>query len=302
MRVLFSTYPWAFETPGGGEIQLRKYAEHLPAYGVEAQLHDIWRANLADASLVHFFSCIGGSVHFCNYVRQRGLPLVISSSLWIRPETAHLYPIDEIRSQLALADVVVTNSDAESHSLAEVLDLPRDRFMTVMNGFDPRFAEPQDPIGISEGVWDRRAVHSQHRQYRAAQEPVGAGAGAPRPSAAPGAPGTQAGRSLFSGGSGGRGIAGPPCRRPRSCRPPSRLGAAGLLGLCAAFDAGNARTGRAGGCCGGRPRGDHLGGIDAGIFRTPCRICRPSRPRRYQTRCRAGAVATLRRLHGGHRS
>ena len=146
MRVLFSTYPWAFETPGGGEIQLQKYAEYLPSHGVDVRLHDTWRANFASISLVHFFSCIGGSVHFCNYVRQRGLPLVISSSLWITPETAHRYPVDEIRAQLALADVVVTNSDTESDLLAEVLALPRERFMAVMNGFDPRFAEPQDPL------------------------------------------------------------------------------------------------------------------------------------------------------------
>jgi glycosyltransferase involved in cell wall biosynthesis len=144
VRVLFSTYPWAFETPGGGEIQLQKYAEHLPAHGIDVELHDAWRANFADVSLVHFFSCVGGSVHFCNYVRQRGLPLVISSSLWITPQTAQLYPIDEIRAQLALADVVVTNSDTESDLLAQVLALPRERFMAVMNGFDPRFVEPQD--------------------------------------------------------------------------------------------------------------------------------------------------------------
>ena len=145
MRVLFSTYPWAFETPGGGEIQLQKYAEHLPAHGVEVALHDPWRANLADVSAVHFFSCIGGSVHFCNYVRQRGLPLVISSSLWITPETADLYPVDEIRAQLSLADVIVTNSNTESDLLSRVLGLPRDGFMAVMNGFEPRLLQPRDP-------------------------------------------------------------------------------------------------------------------------------------------------------------
>jgi glycosyltransferase involved in cell wall biosynthesis len=145
VRVLFSTYPWAFETPGGGEIQLQKYAEHLPLHGVDVQLHDPWRANLADVSIVHFFSCIAGSVHFCNYVRQRGLPLVISSSLWITRQTTHLYPIDEIRTQLSLADVVVTNSDTESDLLASVLTLPRDRFMAVMNGFDVHFLRPPDP-------------------------------------------------------------------------------------------------------------------------------------------------------------
>jgi glycosyltransferase involved in cell wall biosynthesis len=145
VRVLFSTYPWAFETPGGGEIQLQKYAEHLPAHGVDVRLHDPWRANLADVSVVHFFSCIGGSVHFCDYVRQRRVPLVISSSLWITPETIHRYPVDEIRTQLSLADVIVTNSNTESDLLASVLGLPRGRFMTVMNGFEARFAQAVDP-------------------------------------------------------------------------------------------------------------------------------------------------------------
>ena len=76
MRVLFDTYPWAFVTPGGGEQQLIKYAEHLPRHGVEVVLHDHWHSELESVDAVHFFSCIGGSIHFCNYVRERGLPLV----------------------------------------------------------------------------------------------------------------------------------------------------------------------------------------------------------------------------------
>jgi glycosyltransferase involved in cell wall biosynthesis len=145
LRVLFGTYPWAFETPGGGEIQLEKYAKYLPSYKVGVQRYDPWQANLASASLCHFFSCMGGSIHFCAYVKSRGLPLVISSSLWISDETRHLYPIDEIRAQLSLADVVVTNSDAESDRLSRILALPRERFSTVFNGFEPDFAlaEPQ---------------------------------------------------------------------------------------------------------------------------------------------------------------
>jgi glycosyltransferase involved in cell wall biosynthesis len=145
LRVLFGTYPWAFETPGGGEIQLRKYAEHLSTLGADVRLHDPWKKSIADASVFHFFSCLAGSVHFCSYIKQQGLPLVISSSLWITEQTAHLYPRDEIRAQLSLADIIVTNSNAESERLCSVLDLPLDRMATIFNGFDPRFAsaDPQ---------------------------------------------------------------------------------------------------------------------------------------------------------------
>jgi glycosyltransferase involved in cell wall biosynthesis len=140
LRVLFGTYPWAFETPGGGEVQIDKYAKYLPSHGVEVRRHDSWKSNLAGASVFHFFSCTGGSIHFCAYVKKRGLPLVISSSLWISEQTRHLYPIDEIRAQLSLADMIVTNSRAESDLLSRLLEMPPDRFATVFNGFEPDFA------------------------------------------------------------------------------------------------------------------------------------------------------------------
>jgi glycosyltransferase involved in cell wall biosynthesis len=145
VRVLFNTYPWAFATPGGGEIQLLKYAEHLPAHGVEVVWHDIWEPELDTVDAVHFFSCIGGSANFCGYVKARGLPLIITSTLWITEATVDRYPIDEIRTQLSYADVIVPNSAIEADTLAEVLGLPRERFKPVMNAADAKFARPADP-------------------------------------------------------------------------------------------------------------------------------------------------------------
>jgi glycosyltransferase involved in cell wall biosynthesis len=145
MRILFNTYPWAFATPGGGEIQLLKYAEHLPRHGIDVILYDTWNPSLDNVDVVHFFSCVGGSVHFCKYVRSRGLPLVINSSLWVTEDTTSLYPIDEIRAQLALADVIVPNSTSEGDMLSRILALPREKFMPVMNGFDAHFAGQHDP-------------------------------------------------------------------------------------------------------------------------------------------------------------
>lgn len=145
MKVLFATYPMAFHTPGGGEIQLLAYQKHLPAYGIDVSLFDPWDPRFLDHDVVHFFSCMGGSVHFCRFVKQLGLPLVVSSSLWITHETKHLYPIDEIRSQLDLADRVVANSDIECDTLSEVLDIPRGKFSTVYNGVEDIFFQTVDP-------------------------------------------------------------------------------------------------------------------------------------------------------------
>ncbi|AOJ09093.1 glycosyltransferase [Burkholderia mayonis] len=143
MKVLFATYPMAFHTPGGGEIQLLAYRKHLPAHGVDVTLFDSWNPRFLEHDVVHFFSCVGGSIHFCNFVKQLGLPLVVSSSLWVTEETKHLYPIGEIHHQFSLADRVVANSDIECDTLARVLELPRDKFVSVLNGVEPMFYDRQ---------------------------------------------------------------------------------------------------------------------------------------------------------------
>lgn len=144
MKALFCTYPMAFHTPGGGEVQLLAYRDHLPRIGVDVALFDQWNPRFAEHDLVHFFSCVGGSVHFCHFVRNLGKPLVITSSLWITEQTRHLYPIDEIRHQLSLADRVVTNSEMESDTLARVLELDRGKFASVYNGVDEVFQQRPD--------------------------------------------------------------------------------------------------------------------------------------------------------------
>lgn len=145
MNILYATYPMAFHTPGGGEVQLMAYHKHLRACGINVSLMDPWNPRLPEHKLVHFFSCVGGSIHFCHFVKNLGLPLVITSSLWITDDTRHLYPADEIRAQLHLADRIVTNSDMESDSLSRVLDIPRDRFYAVYNGVDPLFLDRPSP-------------------------------------------------------------------------------------------------------------------------------------------------------------
>ena len=145
MRVLFNTYPTAFHTPGGGEIQLQAYHKHLAAYGVEVTLFDQWHPRFLEHDLVHYFSCVGGSSHYCAFIKRLGLPLVVSSSLWITEKTKDLYPLAEIRHQLDLADCIVTNSDLESETLSRVLDLPREKFVTVYNGVDECYREQVSP-------------------------------------------------------------------------------------------------------------------------------------------------------------
>lgn len=144
-RVLFNTYPWAFDCPGGGEMQLMNYARHLPAAGVQVDLFNPWQPQFAQVDLVHYFSLVGGSSPFCHFARHdRGLPLVITSSLWVNDENFHTYPVEEIRYQLSLATLVVTNSEMESERLSAAFGLRRDLFRAVYNGVDRSFLTPTD--------------------------------------------------------------------------------------------------------------------------------------------------------------
>ena len=146
MKVLFATYPMAFHTPGGGEIQLLAYKKYLERAGVKVTLFDAWNPKFEEYDLVHFFSCIGGSQHFCQFIKKLNLPLVVSSSLWITEKTKYLYPLVEIKNQLSLADFIVTNSKLESKELSRILELDQNKFYEIYNAIEESFAKSTDPL------------------------------------------------------------------------------------------------------------------------------------------------------------
>ncbi len=149
MRVLFNAFPVAFDCPGGGEVQLLRCKGALESLGVEVLLYDMWQPQFEEVDVVHHFSVQGGSSVFCNYVKTKGLPLVISPILWITEESygAGMYPIHEIRHLLAIADRLLPNSEAEADALSSVFKIPRHKFVPIVNGVDDYFlihqADPQ---------------------------------------------------------------------------------------------------------------------------------------------------------------
>lgn len=145
MKILFITYPMAFHTPGGGEIQLMAYKKQLELLGHQVDLFNPWKPDFENYDLVHYFSVVGGSIHICNFIKSLKIPLVISSSLWITDETKHLYPLEEIKGQLSLADVIIGNSNIECDNMSNVLNIPRNRFKTVYNGVDDTFYDKVNP-------------------------------------------------------------------------------------------------------------------------------------------------------------
>ena len=141
MKVAFSTYPMAFHTPGGGEVQLLQYKKYISKKSIEIELLNPWKPDFFTFDLVHFFSSMSGSVHFCAFIKNIGLPLLVSPNLWITEGNKNKYPIDEIRTQFVLSDKVICNSNMECELLAKTLNMPREKFATVYNGVDESFFE-----------------------------------------------------------------------------------------------------------------------------------------------------------------
>jgi glycosyltransferase involved in cell wall biosynthesis len=139
MRVLFNTYPVAFDCPGGGEVQLLECKTALERLGVKVFLYDQWNPQFETVDAVHYFSVQGGSSIFCEYVKKQGLPLLISPILWPTDENISSYPMKEIRSLLRLCDVVLPNSEAERDQLALFFDLDPQKCVVVPNGVGHSF-------------------------------------------------------------------------------------------------------------------------------------------------------------------
>lgn len=144
-QTLFGTYPWAFDVPGGGERQLMAWQSHLAAQGRVTGFFDPWKPVGDGWDIFHFFSAMPGSYQICDYMRSKGLRLVITPNLWVTEATKWDYPHDEIQRLLAIADRIVVNAEIEATTLAAVYGLPVERFSVVHNGIEERYLTRTDP-------------------------------------------------------------------------------------------------------------------------------------------------------------
>ena len=151
MKILLATYPMAHQTPGGGEIQILYYKKYLSKLGHKVSYFNQWKDKINKFDLVHFFSCIGGSEHFCKYVKDIGLPLVISPNLWINDKNKKNYNLNEIKNILSLSDKIICNSKIESKSLIKIFNLNKNSFDYVYNGVDKIFFQQ-----INENIFRKK--------------------------------------------------------------------------------------------------------------------------------------------------
>jgi glycosyltransferase involved in cell wall biosynthesis len=155
MRVLFWTYPAAFQAPGGGETILLKSRQYLQAAGVQVDFFDQWATRLRDYPLVHCFHSV--YPEFWESVHQANGRLVVTPTHWPimdrkirawrwlkrrgRPLARMPGPYKDIGYFYSLADAILPSSQTERALLHRYCGVPLDKMTVVRNGVDRRFVD-----------------------------------------------------------------------------------------------------------------------------------------------------------------
>lgn len=144
ITIMISTWPCAFDCPGGGEVQLLRYEEYLSNKGVKVRRYDPWNPQLAGVDIFHYFSVMAGTWCVPHYMkRNKEIPLVVSPIIWLdKPEN---YCCEDIQKILVCADRILPNSHAESQLLLNEFDLDSRKIVSIVNGVDEIFFEHVDP-------------------------------------------------------------------------------------------------------------------------------------------------------------
>ena len=141
MEIALATYPWAYFTPGGGEIQIEMLQKYLKKKDINVYKFNSWQPK-KNTNIYHFFSCMGGSIDFCHYLKSIEKKLIISASLWITKDTLHMYDIGQIKSQLLLGDRIIVNSKKEKDLLSDIFGIDKSKFRAsplISVGIERRF-------------------------------------------------------------------------------------------------------------------------------------------------------------------
>lgn len=163
IRAAFFSYPTAFQSPGGGEVQLLKTKEFLEKTGVEVKLFDPWVDKLASFDLLHIFGSVKDCLDMIRTAKVLGVKTVLSTICWYSWHSAwgiysspaqrslsvarHIgkafFPfIPSLRkSMMDYSDLLYPNSQSEAEQLKRFFCMPEKRIFVVPNGTDERFVQ-----------------------------------------------------------------------------------------------------------------------------------------------------------------
>jgi len=192
MKVLFNTYPSAFQSIGGGEIQLLKTKEYLEKLGIEVKLFDQWKDKITDYDIFHSFSTHSETAKLLEFVKSKGVPIVISTIFWTIGEFAikdkniknsdkmkifaksmidkYFTKLSPTKSILEIANILLPNGIAERDKIIDVFKIDKKKFKIIPNGVDKKYANTSpemfnEKYGLEDFVLSVGAIGPRKNQF-----------------------------------------------------------------------------------------------------------------------------------------
>jgi len=172
LKVALFTYPSAFQNVGGGEILLLKTKKYLEAAGVEVELFDMWRTDLANFNILHVMTSVKDCLGLVATAKSKGVKVVVSPVFFstlqralheyggckqkvlacLRHATKVIFPHfpSARRKMMTLADAVIPNSHVELNQLSRLFAVSREKMYIVPNCVDERFAHANKNVFIDK--------------------------------------------------------------------------------------------------------------------------------------------------------
>jgi len=164
MKIAFYAYPWAFQSPGGGEVLLLKTKEALEKKeGVYVKLFDQWHDKLKDFDILHIFGSVKSCIGLMETARSLGVKIVLSPIFWSTFNRAlHEYGSAFTKTKMILhhtakvlcpfmpsgrkrvmelSDIIAPNSKAEAEQVSRLFMMSKKRMRVVYLGADERFGK-----------------------------------------------------------------------------------------------------------------------------------------------------------------
>ena len=152
----------AWDSPGGGEIQMLATAEHLSSVGVRARWWRPWEDRLEGIDCLHLFGSLPEHLPVVEAARRQNVPVVLSPIAWFdlagywrgpRRLAGRVAACTRFALRAAWprcpswrrglyheVDLLLPNSNAEADQLVRYFQVPTERIHVVPNGADARFA------------------------------------------------------------------------------------------------------------------------------------------------------------------
>lgn len=142
-RVLITTYPTAFLSRGGGEMELLDLLSNLRQLGLRVDIYGSTSLPLIKYEIVLHYSLVPSGLVFAQEAKKAGKKLVLMPALWWTKEPTKSEK-ESAATFFDIADVIVFKSKSEYENINQYVFIEPTKLAYCPWGVDSCFEEPAD--------------------------------------------------------------------------------------------------------------------------------------------------------------